>query len=122
MSAERWFHGSTHRLPVGTVLEPGKAAANFSISPIHAVCITRNPDDAAGWARSAHWVQETTGPVYVYEVQPIGEVRTHQSVLVDDVRCDQAVIIAVHSSDDVGPSHIEDDPIPEPAQPADGAP
>lgn len=104
------------------MLEPGKAAANFSISPIHAVCITRNPDDAAGWARSAHWVQETTGPVYVYEVQPIGEVRTHQSVLVDDVRCDQAVIIAVHSSDDVGPSHIEDDPIPDPAQPADGAP
>lgn len=71
MSGGKLFHGSKADLPVGTVLTPGGGERNFTQSAEDAVSITSDR------ARAEHWAAETAAdsePVFVYEVEPVGDI------------------------------------------------
>lgn len=64
------YHGSTHDLPVGTILEP-QEERNFKQSADDAVSITSDTQLAAYWPKQA---SGDDAPVFIYEVEPLGEV------------------------------------------------
>jgi hypothetical protein len=69
----RWFHGSPHPLPVGTVLTGGARPKNFRQSHSRSVSITSLRARAEHWARDAT-AQAGTTRWFVYEVEPDGPI------------------------------------------------
>lgn len=72
----RLFHGSRHEIADGDLLEPGRVEANFNQSAADAVSITSEADTALYWAN-----QSSDGPVYVYEIEPVGRVEMWRASL-----------------------------------------
>jgi hypothetical protein len=101
VSGGQLFHGSRHRLAVGTVLEPGHNR-NFVQSSTDTVSITSEP------GRAQHWAEQSgAGPHFIYEVEPLGAVDVWRAGLADqgqsfrlfEARVPQARIVALYSAD-----------------------
>jgi hypothetical protein len=63
------FHGSSVKLPVGTILEP-QEKRNFTQSAKDAVSVTSLA------RRALYWVKEANpdGPAYLYEIEPLSTI------------------------------------------------
>lgn len=68
------LHGSPYRLDEGDLLLPDVAPVNFKQSDPFAVSLTTELRAATSWAHDA----SPTGDFYVYEVQPLTDVRLWQ--------------------------------------------
>lgn len=105
----RYYHGTHHELPVGTVLRAGEAPANWGYSPGSTkgslVWMTDDPKRAKRWAADGAWAfargqgksmdeawaHQST--VYVYEVEPVGEVEPHAEGMWTDYAVPEARIV-----------------------------
>lgn len=73
MVGGKFYHGSPHELPVGTILQPGKSPRNYKQSKA-VVSLTSDLVRAADWG-SLGW--KVVG--YVYEVEPLGDMEVHRA-------------------------------------------
>lgn len=78
VSGGRLLHGTRAKLEVGDVIEPGHAR-NHKQSPKAQVSITSVRSDAIYWGRKA----AGDGPVYLYEIEPLGYVDPWNSGLAE---------------------------------------
>ena len=74
MVGGKFYHGSPHRLSVGTVLEPGQSKKNYKQSKSAGVSISSDANRAAHWGSLEGKIRG-----YVYEVEPLGEVEVHRA-------------------------------------------
>lgn len=99
----RIFHGSPHKIEVGEYITPqDRDNRNFSQSSEDSISFTSDATRAALWAREA--ASETTGSVYLYEIEPEGDVESHrvqlanagQNIIVWEARASRGKIVGVH--------------------------
>lgn len=72
------YHGSPRELDNHTILTAQPDNRNFSESPKNQVCFTSDFNTAVYWARKA--LNDMTAQVYVYEIEPGGQVIVHRSM------------------------------------------
>jgi hypothetical protein len=69
-----FFHGSIHRIAVGTNLLGGCGAPNFEQSSLTEVSISSDRGRAMHWAREARAQRRVQGPIFLYTVEPLGTI------------------------------------------------
>ena len=92
------YHGSPVKLGEGDILSP-QAARRYKQSSADSVSLTSDPAVATRWARDGG----ADNPVYLYEVEPLGELEAHRVGLegggafvnIFEARSPQARIIGV---------------------------
>jgi len=117
VSGGKLFHGSPTKIDVGGLISP-QEERNFKQSSDSAISITSDVGMAAHWAREAAKPKDDENSVYIYEIEPTGEVEgwriglanQGKNITLMEGRTPSGKIIAVHEIGMSGEVKLEDAP------------